>query len=365
MLVFGGSLGARSINLAAVEAFADAGYHVLHVPGARDFAELRPRPASATTCANTSRPFGQALAAADLAVARAGGSVFELAQYGLPAILIPYPHASADHQTANARWMADAGAATILAGRRAHARAAAQRGRRVCSATRSGWPRWPPRRAAWRAPTPPPGGREVRAAAPEVSGHRHGQAAPVRPSPSAIDLLASRGVRCKPHSTLSNRNQSHHPEEEEVEPKLLPWPAGAGRDARHRAAGARRTRLGRGDARARRRQHARHHRLGPARHLVRVRPHHHRARVCARQGLGLSHQPGRDVRARGHQALPVARGPDLLGRAGLGRRARRARHLGDLHPDRRSTSAWGRPRSTRTPRRGARRSSPRASARSC
>jgi UDP-N-acetylglucosamine--N-acetylmuramyl-(pentapeptide) pyrophosphoryl-undecaprenol N-acetylglucosamine transferase len=40
--------------------------------------------------------------------------VFELAQYGLPAILIPYPHASADHQTANARWMAEAGAATIL-----------------------------------------------------------------------------------------------------------------------------------------------------------------------------------------------------------------------------------------------------------
>ena len=41
VLVFGGSLGARSINLAAVEAFADAPFHVLHVPGSRDFAELR------------------------------------------------------------------------------------------------------------------------------------------------------------------------------------------------------------------------------------------------------------------------------------------------------------------------------------
>ena len=40
--------------------------------------------------------------------------MFELAQYGLPAVLVPYPHASADHQTANARWMAEAGAATIL-----------------------------------------------------------------------------------------------------------------------------------------------------------------------------------------------------------------------------------------------------------
>jgi UDP-N-acetylglucosamine--N-acetylmuramyl-(pentapeptide) pyrophosphoryl-undecaprenol N-acetylglucosamine transferase len=113
VLVFGGSLGARSINLAAVEAFADAGFHVLHVPGARDFAELR-APGEHYHLHEYVSPFGQALVAADLAVARAGGSVFELAQYGLPAILIPYPHASADHQTANARWMAEAGAATIL-----------------------------------------------------------------------------------------------------------------------------------------------------------------------------------------------------------------------------------------------------------
>jgi UDP-N-acetylglucosamine--N-acetylmuramyl-(pentapeptide) pyrophosphoryl-undecaprenol N-acetylglucosamine transferase len=114
VLVFGGSLGARSINLAAVEAFADAAFHVLHVPGARDFAELR-EPGPHYHLREYVSPFGQALVAADLAVARAGGSVFELAQYGLPAILIPYPHASADHQTANARWMAEAGAATILA----------------------------------------------------------------------------------------------------------------------------------------------------------------------------------------------------------------------------------------------------------
>jgi UDP-N-acetylglucosamine--N-acetylmuramyl-(pentapeptide) pyrophosphoryl-undecaprenol N-acetylglucosamine transferase len=54
------------------------------------------------------------LSAADIAVARSGGSVFELAQYGLPSVLIPYPHASADHQTTNARWMAEHGAAVIL-----------------------------------------------------------------------------------------------------------------------------------------------------------------------------------------------------------------------------------------------------------
>jgi UDP-N-acetylglucosamine--N-acetylmuramyl-(pentapeptide) pyrophosphoryl-undecaprenol N-acetylglucosamine transferase len=113
VLIFGGSLGARSINLAAVEAFADAPYHVLHVPGARDFAALR-APSPRYVLREYVNPFGSALAAADLVVARAGGSVFELAQYGLPAVLVPYPHASADHQTANARWMAEAGAATIL-----------------------------------------------------------------------------------------------------------------------------------------------------------------------------------------------------------------------------------------------------------
>ena len=113
VLIFGGSLGARSINLASVEAFADAPFHVLHVPGSRDFAELS-EPGPHYHLREYVSPFGEALVAADLAVARAGGSVFELAQYGLPAILIPYPHASADHQTANARWMAEAGAATIL-----------------------------------------------------------------------------------------------------------------------------------------------------------------------------------------------------------------------------------------------------------
>src|SRR3954447_530635 len=113
VLVFGGSLGARSINLAAVEAFAEAPFTVLHVAGRRDFAELAPRVAGRVhyLLRDYVTPFGRALAAAGLAVARAGGSVFELAQYGLPAVLVPYPHASADHQTTNAAWMADAGAA--------------------------------------------------------------------------------------------------------------------------------------------------------------------------------------------------------------------------------------------------------------
>ena len=114
VLVFGGSLGARSINEAAVRAFAGAPYRVLHVAGRRDFATLT-APDENYVLRDYVEPFGAALAAADLAVARAGGSVFELAQYGLPALLIPYPHASGNHQAANARWMEHAGAATVLA----------------------------------------------------------------------------------------------------------------------------------------------------------------------------------------------------------------------------------------------------------
>jgi UDP-N-acetylglucosamine--N-acetylmuramyl-(pentapeptide) pyrophosphoryl-undecaprenol N-acetylglucosamine transferase len=114
LLVFGGSLGARSINEAAVAAFADAPYRVLHVAGKRDFPALT-APGPHYDLRDYMTPFGTALAAADLAVARSGGSIFELAQYGLPAVLIPYPHAAADHQTTNAAWMEQGGAATVLA----------------------------------------------------------------------------------------------------------------------------------------------------------------------------------------------------------------------------------------------------------
>jgi UDP-N-acetylglucosamine--N-acetylmuramyl-(pentapeptide) pyrophosphoryl-undecaprenol N-acetylglucosamine transferase len=90
---------------------------VLHVSGRRDHAELA---AGGLPVDYDLREylalddFAEALAAADVVVARSGGSVFEIAAHGLPAVLIPYPHASADHQSANARWMADAGAAVVI-----------------------------------------------------------------------------------------------------------------------------------------------------------------------------------------------------------------------------------------------------------
>ena len=113
VLVFGGSLGARSINGAALAGLADAPYRVLHVAGARDFAGLR-SPRSGYDLREYIDSFGEALLAADVCVARSGGSIAEVAAHGLPAILVPYPHAAGDHQAANARWMADGGAAVVV-----------------------------------------------------------------------------------------------------------------------------------------------------------------------------------------------------------------------------------------------------------
>jgi UDP-N-acetylglucosamine--N-acetylmuramyl-(pentapeptide) pyrophosphoryl-undecaprenol N-acetylglucosamine transferase len=120
LLVFGGSLGARRLNDAALEAFGGAApCVVLHAAGRRDHPELRERLDQLGAPAHYLlfpyiEPFADALAAADLVAARAGGSVFELAAAGLPSILVPYPHATGDHQAANARFMEDAGAAVVI-----------------------------------------------------------------------------------------------------------------------------------------------------------------------------------------------------------------------------------------------------------
>jgi UDP-N-acetylglucosamine--N-acetylmuramyl-(pentapeptide) pyrophosphoryl-undecaprenol N-acetylglucosamine transferase len=122
LLVVGGSQGARSLNFAALEAFAERGgraFHVLHLAGRRDHEELEGRLASAPhrdsyTLLAYEPDLGDVLAASDLVLGRSGGSIFELAAAGRPAILVPYPHATADHQSANAEWMRRGGAATVL-----------------------------------------------------------------------------------------------------------------------------------------------------------------------------------------------------------------------------------------------------------
>lgn len=129
VLVFGGSLGARSVNQAALAGLADltapaldgsgerVPVAVLHASGRRDYETLvGDVPAGGTyQLFDYLSPLSQALAASDLVVARSGGSIAEVTAHGRPAVLVPYPHAAADHQTANARWMAAEGAATVIA----------------------------------------------------------------------------------------------------------------------------------------------------------------------------------------------------------------------------------------------------------
>ena len=115
LLVAGARAGARSLNELAVDAFGAAGPAVLHVSGERDYDSLRAR---------VSRPdyvlvpvldgLGAAYGAADLALIRSGSTVWELAAAGLPAILVPYPFATGDHQTKNARYFQAAGGAVLL-----------------------------------------------------------------------------------------------------------------------------------------------------------------------------------------------------------------------------------------------------------
>jgi len=121
ILVAGGSQGAQSINDAAIGAFCPTPpFQVVHVAGERNADEVRGRVEDAG-CGPRYHVHGflddfpQAIAAADLVISRSGGSVFELAAVGRPAILVPYPHATADHQTGNARWLAEAGAALMIA----------------------------------------------------------------------------------------------------------------------------------------------------------------------------------------------------------------------------------------------------------
>lgn len=126
IVVFGGSQGARSLN-EAVTGLGSEGlppeWQVLLVSGERDFAAISARlraaahPERLHAIAYLEDPRA-AYAAADLIVARAGASTLgELAATGTPALLVPYPYATADHQAHNAEAARATGAARVIADR--------------------------------------------------------------------------------------------------------------------------------------------------------------------------------------------------------------------------------------------------------
>ena len=129
VLVFGGSQGARSINNALLDCLpglltrTEAGrqLHVVHISGRRDWDTVQARrEALPSDLLPRYRAYaylhemGAALACADLVISRAGASCLgEYPQFGLPAVLTPYPHAWR-YQRINAEYLSDRGAAVIV-----------------------------------------------------------------------------------------------------------------------------------------------------------------------------------------------------------------------------------------------------------
>lgn len=122
LLVFGGSRGAASINRAvagALPLLSDvSNLQVLWQTGSDEVDSLRDLAARMSYPVRVHAYLDQmdkAYAVADLAVCRAGAmTIAELTACGVPAILIPYPHAARDHQTQNARGLVDRGAAEMI-----------------------------------------------------------------------------------------------------------------------------------------------------------------------------------------------------------------------------------------------------------
>ena len=121
LLVVGGSRGARSLNQqvpTAIAALGEAQVEVWHQTGTADLAATQAAYAALGLHARVA-PFIDDMTAAyrwaDLVICRAGAmTIAELAAAGAASILVPYPHAVDDHQTANAHYLADAGAALLL-----------------------------------------------------------------------------------------------------------------------------------------------------------------------------------------------------------------------------------------------------------
>lgn len=122
LLIMGGSQGARGVNRVVgmtLDQFEKMGIQVLHIAGPTDYEEVRDvyakNPLLPQHVAAFCHRMDLAYRVADLAIARSGASsMSELAYFGVPSLLIPYPFAAEDHQTKNAEVFAQAGAARLL-----------------------------------------------------------------------------------------------------------------------------------------------------------------------------------------------------------------------------------------------------------
>ena len=119
LLVFGGSQGSAALNARVDQWIASGlpeGLHVIWATGPSHFQRHAHRASDRVIVKDYLSPISEAYAATDLALTRAGAmTTAELCAWGIPALLVPLPTAAADHQTANARALAEAGAARWIA----------------------------------------------------------------------------------------------------------------------------------------------------------------------------------------------------------------------------------------------------------
>jgi UDP-N-acetylglucosamine--N-acetylmuramyl-(pentapeptide) pyrophosphoryl-undecaprenol N-acetylglucosamine transferase len=113
--VFGALAGAQALNEFVAETWGSAGPAILHITGRRDYDAVRRKVTRRDyrVLPETER-FGAALSAADLVLSRSGSTVWEIAAAGRPAIFVPYPFATGDHQARNAEHFVQAGGAIMV-----------------------------------------------------------------------------------------------------------------------------------------------------------------------------------------------------------------------------------------------------------
>ena len=113
--VFGALAGAHALNEFVVDTWGADGPVILHLTGRRDYELVRRRARrdDYRVLAETER-FGAAISACDLVLSRSGSTVWEIAAAGKPAVLVPYPFATGDHQALNAQHFVEAGGAIMV-----------------------------------------------------------------------------------------------------------------------------------------------------------------------------------------------------------------------------------------------------------